>query len=38
MLDEPLPWQINRAPSAEQLEREGEAFMAVMGMVGGRAG
>jgi hypothetical protein len=35
MMDEPLPWQINRGPSQEQLEREGEDFMAFMNQVNG---
>lgn len=34
-LTEPLPWQINKGPSPEQLEREGADFMNFMSQIKG---
>ena len=35
MLNEPLPWAVDRGPSPEQLEREGADFMAFMNQING---
>lgn len=34
-LNEPLPWMMDRGPSPEQLEREGNDFMNFMNQVNG---
>lgn len=34
LLDEPLPWAVEKAPSPEQLEREGADFMNFMHQMG----
>lgn len=35
MLEEPLPWQIDKGPTPEQLEREGADFMNFMSKMNG---
>lgn len=32
-MDAPLPWQINKAPSQEQIEEEGQDFMNFMNQI-----